>query len=203
MQARKTQILSLFHLQALLAVMAVIGSSSIAGSATIIGNGTLAYRAAGGEQNAVTVTLSGSNVIVTESGPGVTRTSPFGCTMVAANSFDCGDVGGIFAMKALLRNLDDSLDASAVAFPVYVRGGTGNDVLIGGTGDDILSGGGGGDGLRGNLGADRLAGGGGADDLFDNLLAGVPDGDVDILNCGAGVDTESHGTGDVVFTNCP
>lgn len=203
MQAPERPILALLHFQILLAILTVLGSSTIAGSATITAGGALAYKAASNEQNAVTVTISGPDVIVTESGPGVTLTSPFGCTMVATNSFNCGPASGIALMKALLRNLDDSLDASAVSFPVYVRGGPGSDVLIGGTGDDGLSGNGGGDTLRGNTGEDKLNGGGGADALFDNLSAGSPDGQVDILNCGPGVDTVSSGIEDVVSLNCP
>lgn len=203
MQAHERPILALLHFQISLAILAVLGSGSIAGAATITASGALAYRAASNEQNVVTVTISGPDVIVTESGPGVTLTSPLGCTPVAPNSFNCGPVSGITLMKALLRNLGDSLDASAVAFPVYAKGGGGSDVLIGGTGDDGLSGSGGNDTLRGNLGQDKLVGGGGADQLFDNLIAGPSDGDVDILNCGTGVDTVSHGTEDVVSSNCP
>ena len=83
---------------------------------------------------------------------------------------------------------NDRADASAIAVPMLLIGGTGNDTLIGGSGPDILQGGNDNDSLIGNAGDDSLLGGQGNDLL---------NGDIgnDTLNGGAGNDTLKGGLG--------
>jgi Ca2+-binding RTX toxin-like protein len=59
----------------------------------------------------------------------------------------------------------DRIDASAVAVPVTLNGGNGDDTLIGGSGNDLLQGGNDDDNLDGGAGDDRLLGGIGNDVL--------------------------------------
>ena len=79
--------------------------------------------------------------------------------------------GGETASDKLTINTlggDDVLDASllsAVAIPLTIDGGDGNDDLIGGAGDDTLAGGAGDDTLVGGPGNDELIGGPGLDVL--------------------------------------
>jgi hypothetical protein len=78
--------------------------------------------------------------------------------------------------------------SSAVAVPVTLRGGPGNDVLIGGGGADKLIGGPGNDRLIGGPGDDLIFGGPG-----DDMLRGGP-GD-DMLRGGPGRDSFAPGSG--------
>jgi hypothetical protein len=78
--------------------------------------------------------------------------------------------------------------AKAVAVPVTMRGGAGNDFLLGGAGPDKLIGGEGSDRLVGGRGNDLLYGGEGKD-----VLIGGPGNDV--LRGGYGEDKLIAGTG--------
>jgi Ca2+-binding RTX toxin-like protein len=72
--------------------------------------------------------------------------------------------------------------ARAIAVPVTMRGGAGDDTLIGGSGPDKLEGGDGNDRLVGGRGDDVLYGGSGKDVLIggrgDDVLRGGPGEDV-------------------------
>ncbi len=84
---------------------------------------------------------------------------------------------------------DDRVGVSkAIAVPVTMRGGSGDDLLWGGGGPDKLIGGEGDDRLIGGRGADRLYGGEGKD-----VLVGGPGSD--ILRGGYGEDRLSDGPG--------
>jgi Ca2+-binding RTX toxin-like protein len=85
---------------------------------------------------------------------------------------------------------DDSVNvARAVAIPVTLRGGAGDDKLIGGAGDDKLIGGLGDDILVGRAGDDWLFGGPGD----DKLIGGSGN---DVLHGEAGEDVLVGGTGE-------
>jgi Ca2+-binding RTX toxin-like protein len=79
--------------------------------------------------------------------------------------------------------------AKAIAIPVTMRGGAGDDTLIGGSGADRLLGGNGDDRLVGGRGADILYGGPGRD-----VLIGGPGNDV--LRGGPGKDVLRGGRGE-------
>ncbi len=79
--------------------------------------------------------------------------------------------------------------ADAIAIPVTMRGGAGNDTLIGGSGPDKLLGGAGEDRLVGGRGDDVLYGGSG-----DDVLIGGPGNDV--LHGGPGEDVLRAGSGE-------
>jgi Ca2+-binding RTX toxin-like protein len=84
----------------------------------------------------------------------------------------------------------DRLEGSSGADTLL--GGDGNDTLIGdssGAYDDHLLGGAGDDVLRGGLGADVLEGGDGADTIYSHEFTTRSDPAVDVVKCGAGIDT--------------
>jgi hypothetical protein len=85
-----------------------------------------------------------------------------------------------------------------------ILGGDGNDVLRGGTGADEISGGAGNDVIDGGAGDDITTGGAGRDVLTagaGNDTVNVADGEVDTVDCGAGVDTVVADRTDVL-RNC-
>jgi Ca2+-binding RTX toxin-like protein len=85
---------------------------------------------------------------------------------------------------------DDAVTvADAIAIPVTLRGGAGNDTLVGGSGPDKLLGGPGDDRLVGGRGNDALYGGPGND-----VLIGGPGNDV--LHGGPGEDVLHAGPGE-------
>jgi Ca2+-binding RTX toxin-like protein len=85
---------------------------------------------------------------------------------------------------------DDNVTvAQAIAIPVTMRGGAGDDRLVGGRGDDKLLGGTGDDRLVGGAGDDALYGGPGRD-----VLRGGPGNDV--LHGGPGQDVLRGGRGE-------
>jgi len=81
------------------------------------------------------------------------------------------------------------------SFADTINGARGNDLLFGFAGDDVVNGGGGGDLLNGGAGADTLNGDAGADVVY------ALDGEVDVIDCGAGRDVVHADAVDIV-TNC-
>jgi hypothetical protein len=119
---------------------------------------------------------------------------------------------------------EDTAVANMLTIPVSATGANGadsltvngvvNDLLSGDTGNDLLNGGDGNDDLRGDEGADTITGGGGNDAIqgsvgADTIDAGAgddnvltPDGTVDKVVCGAGIDTVKADTVDEVTPDC-
>src|SRR4051794_11017384 len=95
-----------------------------------------------------------------------------------------------------LSDGNDRLDV-AMAFPVYVAAGVGNDTLVGGSGNDSFACGGGKDVVDGGLGDDRIDGGAGNDRIFGNEGADRLFGSEaqDYLDGGPGVDRVYAGIG--------
>jgi len=118
-------------------------------------SGLFAFASAPGERNTVTLRRDGSDIVVFDSTAVVQAGS--GCNPEAAGVVRCPWA----AMARSLVELGDGDDAATVdgdlgAFPVDVRGGPGDDVLIGGSAGDDFSGGPGADVLDGGEGNDRL-----------------------------------------------
>jgi Ca2+-binding RTX toxin-like protein len=134
--------------------------SAGAGTATVAGR-TLAFLAAPGEANDLTVTRSVNAYRLVDRGATVAAAT--GCTSVSPNEVTCvADPVRFVRIRVLDGNDSVSLET---ARPAFVRGGDGNDVLAGGEGADLLSGEAGDDTLEGGTGIDLLAGGPGADRL--------------------------------------
>lgn len=189
-------------------VTATAPSAAHAGTVVIVGE-RLVFMASSGESNQVTVTRSGSNIVVTDLGP-PSLTGPVPpCTMPGQQVMSC-PAGGITALEMSGGNLDDQL-TNETALPAQAYGEDGHDLLQGGNADERLEGGPGPDDVDGGGGNDRLygatlqdpgagtdtdqlAGGSGDDRLFGSgggdRLDGGPDADQ--LE-GAGGADEMHG----------
>lgn len=138
-----------------LALLLVAAPAAQAGTVAA-GGSTIAYRAAAGEANRVTVTAGPGSVTVRDAGAPVT-----GCTPVTANEARCD---GAFQRASL--SLGDGADRARVSgIAASITGGADADTLTGSAGNDVLSGGAGDDLLLGDAGNDRLLGGAGRDEL--------------------------------------
>ena len=122
----------------------------------------LAYLAATGEKNNVSVSVSGRTFTVTDTG--ATISAGTGCTSVNPNQVTCTDVPGgpINYVGVVAGDLDDSVTING-STASWLDGGSGNDRLVGGPGNDWLWGSAGDDYLDSRLGADLMNGGDGKD----------------------------------------
>jgi hypothetical protein len=132
---------------------ATAGASSVSAS-----GGTIAYAAANGETNRVTVAPWGMTVKIGDSGTAadgtpVKLTAGPGCSQLSFSEAACWG----FRLTADTGDGDDSYDGPLVVLASSVAGGTGNDHVTTGLGADTLDGG---------SGTDQLSGGAG-DDSFD------------------------------------
>ncbi|MCK2220288.1 hypothetical protein MF672_041785 [Actinomadura sp. ATCC 31491] len=110
--------------------------------------------------NAVTVSVSGSNLLVTNT---LTTLSPGGtCVQVNANTVRC-PAAGVADMSAVLSSGSDVF-TNNTALPSLVFLGDGADFFIGGSGRDQVNAGSGNDSMSGNGGNDTLLGGAGTGD---------------------------------------
>ncbi len=183
--------------------MAVLPAQALAATVSgVSNNDRLLFFAGNGEDNNLTVSLSGGTYTFRENGPGVTITPlSTSCSSVppgpATNVVTCNAVG-INELEINLFDLNDEARVSAPTRTIF-RGGVGDDMLSGGDGDDQLNGddgnvGGGNDTLIGGAGDDELNGepppfigpGGGADNLDGGPGA-------DFLNGGSGPDIVNGG----------
>ena len=150
---------------------------------------TVAFDAASGESNRITVTTAGRyDVIVRDDAHPLTAPSDCGriddrTVTCRGGPYDNPGFGPPLQFHDLARiNLGDGDDSAAAggAIGVSVSGGAGDDRLIGGPGDDRLA---------GDAGNDTLRGDGG-----DDMLVGGPAGDVDLVDGGDGSDTLGYDT---------
>jgi hypothetical protein len=133
------------------------------------GNSYVTYLADDGEANALTVTVRDGSVHFADSGARVDNFSGgVDCSGRDTGSVTC-KLPANMRVKVKLGDRDDS--AEAVAGPVKLDGGSGNDTLLGGPGADGLAGGTGDDFLQGRGGTDSYEGGDGFDriDYFDHV----------------------------------
>ena len=140
------------------------------------------YTAGAGEANNLTISLLGSNYVLSD--PGATITAGPGCT-ASGNTASCPAVGII----GITVNTGDGGDIARnnTATPSTLSGGDDNDRLEGGPGNDTL---------RGNRGLDTHSGGAG-DDYLDSR------GDKgDVVVCGTGNDTVRADAPDSIAADC-
>ena len=140
------------------------------------------YAAAPGEVNNLTVSLPGTDYVLTD--PGATVDAGPGCT-ASGNTATCPGTG-IIGITVSGGDGADSL-TNTTSTPSTLSGGDGNDSLEGGSGNDTL---------RGNQGVDSLSGGAG-DDFID-----VRGDRGDIVTCGAADDTVRADGADPVAADC-
>src|SRR3954471_8592453 len=133
------------------AVASIFAVTALAGGGLITGGTTLTYTAAAGEVNALIVSVSGGNLVLTDSA-GVTALS--GCS-AAGQQLTCGSLASLTAPMVI--NVGDGNDSVTINASVNgtipsitIVGGSGNDTLvnnsnrpvtfIGGAGDDAITG---------------------------------------------------------------
>ncbi|MFM9588285.1 calcium-binding protein [Streptomyces scabiei] len=200
------------------ALLRVVVVAAMAGSAVTLTGGTasaatgvfksgtnVVVNAAAGRANNITVSLSGSTVVIQDTSD--TLTAGVGCSVQVNGSVACPvNLGS----DTVVVNAGDGNDIITKTGNVRgdLRGESGNDVVNGGPspGSNILNGGPGNDTLNGGVtfdlliggtGADRLSGGGGTSDIASYLesTSGVV---VDIDNA---ADDGIGGEGDNVLTD--
>jgi Ca2+-binding RTX toxin-like protein len=140
------------------------------------------YIAGEGEENDISISLVGSNYVLTD--PGAPITAGPGCT-ADGNRAVCPADGII----GITMNTGDQADSARnnTWTPSTLSGGDGNDSLQGGNGNDTL---------RGNRGLDVHSGGAG-DDFIDTR------GDRgDTVTCGVGNDFVNADSGDSIAADC-
>jgi Ca2+-binding RTX toxin-like protein len=140
------------------------------------------YAAAPGEVNNLSVSLSGADYLLADSG--ATVDAGPGCS-ASGNTASCAGVGIIGLTVSGGDGADTLTNSTSTASTL--SGGDGNDSLEGGSGSDTL---------RGNQGIDTLSGGAG-DDFVD-----VRGDRGDIVNCGEGDDTVRADGADLVASDC-
>jgi subtilisin family serine protease len=161
-------------------------------SSAAVSGGILRWTAGAGEKNNVTVTRFVDTDLIakyqitdpystsTVSSQSGSRINPgVGCVRVNNTTVKC-PVAGITRISLTGSDLDDTLNASTIAIPVTLDGGSGLDSLVGGTAGDVLTGG---------TQADRFTGGTGNDTInarnedIDSLFScGENSLDVDTVN---------------------
>lgn len=130
------------------------GVSSTSESALSVVAGVMTLEAGAGSTEQLTVTASGSDYIVSDTG-GSTIAPGAGCVTITTTSAACG--GAITSASFNLLDGDDSLNQST-PLPTEAFGGVGDDTLVSAAGDDILLGGDGSDTLNPGGGADYALG---------------------------------------------
>ena len=166
---------------AALCVLAVLPATALGATASVSIKRVF-YAAAPGEVNNLTVSLSGADYLLADSG--ATVDAGPGCS-ASGNTATCPGTG-IIGLTATGGDGSDSL-TNGTATPSTLSGGDGNDSLEGGSGSDTL---------RGNQGIDTLSAGAG-DDFVD-----VRGDRGDIVNCGTGDDTVRADGADLVASDC-
>jgi len=168
----------------------VPASGAFAATATIAGDSgaTVDYRAAAGEANVVTASISASTVTIADSG--ATLTPGSGCATVDPHTVQCTTSSVPAKLAAELGDGDDALAVSGT-LDTFADGGAGNDRLTTDAGNDALIGGSGADSLTGGAGSDTLTGDGfAATAPGDDTLDGGPGADV--MDGDDGVDTANY-----------
>ncbi len=132
----------------------VVMSAGVAHAATpnVFLNGTVVHYEASNENNVVTITHVGTNIIIDDNQP---MTPGAGCWAINSTKVACAD-GGVTAVRVDGNRGDDRIN-SAMDLPVSLYGGDGDDLLAGGDGDDILRGEWGSDTMRGGAGRDGVS----------------------------------------------
>jgi Ca2+-binding RTX toxin-like protein len=175
----------------LLAAPAALGAT-----ATLSGD-TITYNAAPGEENGLSISQSGGNVVLNENGT-VIITDGGGCPVTGGDA-QCPEAG-VTKIVVNLDDRDDGLNASSgsITSAIIATGGAGNDSLNGSAQADTLDGGAGTDSLFGGLGNDVMSGGSGSDSIpgspGDDVQNGGPGNDG--LQGGDGNDTLNGEDGD-------
>ena len=130
---------------------------------------SISYSAAGGEQNLITLQVSGGEYLFSEAGPSGIEGFPDFCHRVAGTSpnavlcaMQVSPGRPITGFGFQLSDQDDFVNART-SLPTRIDGGAGSDIIKGGGGPDIINGDGSFAGVDGN---DTIEGRGGPDSIY-------------------------------------
>ena len=168
----------------LAAALIVALPAATAHAGTVDGYGSLFFDAGRGEANAVTVTNTGTELVLRDS-VAITFRGGTGCHQPDPHTVACPAAAGHPYVN--LRDGDDTFTWEGAGLEKGPNGETLN--VSGGQGDDAITGSSAADGLSGEEGADRLDGGDG-----DDMLNGGADPDRDAVEGGPGDDFISNAT---------
>jgi Ca2+-binding RTX toxin-like protein len=168
---------------------AVLASCAPSGGTVSVSGETITFTARSGKANAVSVTESNGEVLVSDSGDTVSPGT--GCSAVDSDTARCPVSSNDTVIQLLLGDGDDRA-SNDVLLGAVVKGGPGADVLDGGNRPDLLI---------GEEGNDVLRGHGGGDLLREGETAGAVDAiDADSYVGGDGTDGISYSPGAVAVT---
>jgi Ca2+-binding RTX toxin-like protein len=122
---------------------AALPATSFAGTVTS-SFGDVRYTAGAGEQNNVTVDLSGTTYTISDTGPGVTVTATAPCAQVTTTRATCPQepLPSTDHVTVVVDDLNDTVTVNATARDgTRIDGGAGNDTIVGSTGADKITGG--------------------------------------------------------------
>jgi Ca2+-binding RTX toxin-like protein len=168
------------------ALSAVLAGQASAANVSSTTQKRLVFEAAPGEANQVTITASGTGVVVTDTGATLTSDTsvyPIACTLDSAQQATCPDVDHL---DIRLGDMDDTF-TNDTGLQSRVTGGAGMDTLNGGSGVDYL---------LGEADRDTINGGDG-DDIIHSQ-----GGAIDAVNCGPGRDTVVADSTDFLDASC-
>jgi Ca2+-binding RTX toxin-like protein len=161
-------------------LLAGAGQASAAGVSVTTAK-RLVFAANPGESNNVTISASGANAVVSDSGAPLT--AGIGCVADSASQVTCPNVARI---SAALADADDHI-RNTTSLPSHMQGSAGNDVIEGGAGDDVV---------LGEAGIDQIFAGDGNDMV--NTRGGL----ADLVDCGPGIDTLVYDPFDHISSTC-
>lgn len=143
---------------------------------------------------ALTVTVSGSNLVVRETGSAGLVSSDTGPCTSGSSTFTCPLAAVTGALSFDLGAFDDKLTVDpSVTHRIVAGGNTGNDTIVTGSGPDALNGGSSGnDSLTGGAGVDSFDGQDGDDTINSR------DGNIENVACGPGTDRAIRDLGDIL-----
>ena len=147
-----------------------------AGAATVGVIGDTLAIAGGAESSSLTVTRSGTSVVVADAALSVSASDH--CYQSADRRRAVCSAAGVNRIVAVLLDGNDALDWSGVSLPTSFYGGNGDDSAVGGSGVDSFDAG---------AGNDSIA---------------ARDGRAESLRCGAGADRGSADVNDTLTADC-
>jgi hypothetical protein len=190
---------------ALAASACALAAPAIASAATAgVTGGVLAYNAAPGEANHLTVTFSNGKFILNDTGV-TTLTAGAGCVLdTNPRTVDCPYYPGISSMSVDLGDQNDYFNSTYVGLPATVHGGTGDDQIYTGAGNDHLYGDAGNDTLGAGWGSNTTDGGPGTNTIssWGTDAVNVVNSEVDHVTCYNGSSSTVQADSIDVVTGC-
>jgi Ca2+-binding RTX toxin-like protein len=180
-----------FAVAAVTFALAAFGANEARGTTVQIKDGNLRIDAHSGEANRISVTTSGANFVVTDTGASKFNVTG-GCVITGTNEASCPDSFTTILVRTWAE-VDTVTIAESVSKPSDIGAGAADDTVIGGAGPDTINPGDGTDFVQGRGGNDNI-----------HTRSSSPPAHPDRVDCG-----ESPGDADVaavddadIVSNC-